>query len=144
MPYVQRNNQALIIGSFANLQPGYAEEEIADDAAELLVFLNPPTDAIKSIQTEIQKALDQTARSHQYDDIKSACAYASPTPAVPEDNPNFAGCERFRTEGNALQAWMSLTWAMCYSYLATVQGGTNPMPTPSEAVAMMPAFTWPD
>jgi hypothetical protein len=99
--------------------------------------------AVPSIVAELQVTLDAKAKERGYDDIKSACAYASPTPAVTEENPNFAGCEKFRIEGNALQAWMSLTWAMCYAYLATVQAGTNPMPTPEEAVAMMPEFTWP-
>jgi hypothetical protein len=103
-----------------------------------------PTKAIPLVQTALQERLDAKARERQYDDIKSACAYASSLPAVAEDNPNFATCEKFRNEGNALQAWMSLTWAMCYSYLASVQAGTNPMPTAGEAVALMPEFTWPD
>jgi hypothetical protein len=104
--------------------------------------LNPAA-AIASVQTEIQAALDTMAQSHGYDDIKSACAYAAPAAVVASTDPNFALCEKFRLEGNALQIWMSLTWAACYAYLATVNAGTNPMPTPAQAVAMIPAFTWP-
>lgn len=34
MPYVQRDGQGAIVGRFARPQPGYAEEFVADDAAE--------------------------------------------------------------------------------------------------------------
>ena len=91
----------------------------------------------------IQKVLDATAQSRGYTDIKAACAYASSTPFVGSDPVSFLQ-EKFRIEGNALQSWMSLTWATAYTYLATVKAGTNPMPTPDQAVALMPTFTWPD
>ena len=35
MPYVQRDNNGKIIGSFSNSQPGFAEEWVEDSAAEL-------------------------------------------------------------------------------------------------------------
>lgn len=97
-----------------------------------------------AIEVAIQEALDAIAQKCNYDNIKSACAYASTMPWVPDTDPHFAMCEKFRRQGNYAQNRMSLTWAMCYSYLATVQAGTNPMPTPAEAVAMMPQFIWPD
>lgn len=114
------------------------------DAA--LAALREPTPAQVQAANEvaIQTALDAKAQSRGYTDIKSACAYASTVPSVPSANANFAVCEKFRLEGNALQSWMSLTWATAYAYLATVTAGTNPMPTAAEAVAMIPAFTWPD
>lgn len=96
------------------------------------------------IQQKIQGALDAIAQSRGYDNIKSACAYASSAPWVPDTDPNFDMCEKFRRQGNYAQNRMSLTWAMCYAHLATVQAGTNPMPTPAEAVAMMPEFNWPE
>jgi len=92
----------------------------------------------------IQNALDTVAKSRGYVDIKSACAYASPTSLVPSTDSHFDMCEKFRKEGNALQMWMAVTWASAYTYLATVTAGTNPMPTVTEAVALMPTFTWPD
>lgn len=101
-------------------------------------------DLISANEIAIQSALDTKAQSRGYSNIKSACAYASVTPAVTSTDDHFAVCERFRKEGNALQAWMSLTWATAYAYIATVQSGTNLMPTPEQAVAMIPAFTWPD
>ncbi|MBY5698515.1 hypothetical protein [Rhizobium leguminosarum] len=42
MPYVQRDEQGNIIGVYANLQPGYAEEFLPDDDQDLLAYLSPP------------------------------------------------------------------------------------------------------
>jgi len=106
----------------------------------------PPTDA--QLQADgavaIQKVLEALAKQRGYDSLASACKYAAAAPVVPADDPTFELCEKFRREGNALQAYAARVWAKSYLYLATVEAGTNPMPTPEEAVAMMPAFTWPD
>ena len=99
---------------------------------------------IKGITDKLEEAMDAKAAERNYDDILSAISYASQTPAVPADNPNFSTCEKFRLEANALLAWRSLVYATCYAVLAQVQAGQVPMPTPDEAVAMMPPFTWPD
>lgn len=44
MRYVQRDGQAKIIADFANAQPGYAEEQIDEAAAEFIAYRNPPAD----------------------------------------------------------------------------------------------------
>lgn len=88
----------------------------------------------------IQLVLDSKAQERGYSNIKSACAFASATPAVYSDDPHFAICERFRIEGNALQSWMTRTWATIYAYIASA----SPMLTPDQAVALMPAFAWPE
>ena len=108
------------------------------------VLALPVPNPIIANETAIQDALDAKARERGYSDIKSACAYSSTVAAVSIDDINFIQCERFRVEGNALQAWMSITWASAYTYLETVKAGTNPMPTLEQAVALMPTFTWPD
>jgi hypothetical protein len=97
-----------------------------------------------TISAAVQAALNVLARSRGYDDCTSVCSYASDTPALAESDPNFALCEKFRLEGNAFKAYRAKVWALNYAYLATVAAGTNEMPTPKDAVAMMPAFTWPD
>lgn len=43
MPFIQRK-EGEICGVFANLQPGYAEEELPEDSQEIRDFLNPPKD----------------------------------------------------------------------------------------------------
>jgi hypothetical protein len=112
-----------------------------------LVFIDPAATTAGQIaanEAAIQAALDAMAQERGYDDIKAASDYASDTPAVPSSDPHFALCEKFRLEGNALKSWRSTTWAASIIYLATVNAGTNPMPTPAQAVAMMPTFVWPD
>ena len=42
MPYVERRNGA-VAGLYANPQPGYAEEFLADDHPEVVAFTRPPT-----------------------------------------------------------------------------------------------------
>jgi len=36
--YVQRDRDGTLIGHFANLQPGYAEEEVPDDHPDILAW----------------------------------------------------------------------------------------------------------
>ena len=107
-------------------------------------YIAPISDKTKAIEAALQSALDAKAQERGYDDIKAASDYAADMPAVPSSDPHFALCEKFRLEGNALKSWRSTTWAASILYLATVNAGTNPMPTPDQAVAMMPPFTWPD
>lgn len=42
MPYVQRDGSGTIIGCFANLQVGLAEELLSPNDASLIAFLNAP------------------------------------------------------------------------------------------------------
>lgn len=41
MAYVERSN-GVIVGVYANPQPGYAEEKVADDSPEVAAFFSPP------------------------------------------------------------------------------------------------------
>lgn len=41
MPYVQRQS-GRVVGEFANPQPGFAEDFLADDHADVKAFRNPP------------------------------------------------------------------------------------------------------
>lgn len=99
---------------------------------------------LKQGAVAIQQAMDAVAQTRGYDDIRSACAYANPAPIIDATSPLFERCERFRAEGNALQKWMAQTWASAYAYLELVEKGQKPMPTPDEAVAMIPVFIWSD
>jgi len=53
----------------------------------------------------VQARLDTHAQSWGYDNIFTACTYAD-EPAVPQ----------FQAEGQALRAWRSATWAVCYAH----------------------------
>ena len=43
MPWVQRDASGAINGIYANAQPGYANEFLADNDPTVVAFLNPPT-----------------------------------------------------------------------------------------------------
>jgi hypothetical protein len=48
MPYVQRE-EGTIVGTFSNVQKGFAEEFLPDDNPEVVAFLNPPPPPIESV-----------------------------------------------------------------------------------------------
>lgn len=96
--------------------PGFAW--VHDDWAET-------PEAIKArLTNDVQRYLDDTARSSGYDDIKSAVTYAD-EPAV----------TKFQIEGQAFRAWRSHIWEACYQLLAEVEAGTRPVPTKAELLA---------
>lgn len=86
---------------------------------------------IKSYTADIQKRLDEFAQSRGYDDILSACTYATST--VP----------KFKAEGQCCVDARDATWAKCYTVLADVQSGARPMPTKAELLAELPVLAWP-
>lgn len=46
--YVLRNSEGAIIGAFANLQPGIAEEYLSQDDQELIDAIKSITDPVKA------------------------------------------------------------------------------------------------
>lgn len=93
----------------------------------------PPTQAeIQARMTDaVQNYLDQTARTHGYDGILSACSYAT------DSHPPFAA------EGKACVDWRGQVWATCYALLTQVDAGTIPIPTLDELIAQLPKMEWP-
>lgn len=94
---------------------------------------DPPTAAdIQSALTDaVQRHLDDTARTHGYDGILSACTYATDT------HPPF------QAEGQACVSWRGAVWSTCYQLMAEVQAGTRAVPTEAELIALLPAMVWP-
>lgn len=94
----------------------------------------PPTteDRVAANVAAIQAELDRQARLKGYDDIVSACSYASGD----ADDP-------FQAEGKKFLKWRGQVWAQAYAVLAEVQAGQRALPTPEEAVASMPTLVLP-
>lgn len=93
----------------------------------------PTPQQIEDLFTEnIQRRLDDFARTRNYDNILSACTYATSTVV------------KFKTEGQACVNLRDATWAAAYGILANVQAGKRPMPTSiSDIEADLPAAVWP-
>lgn len=110
-------------------------EPISDaQAKEILAQMKELTqDQIEATFTAaIQLRLDAFAHTRNYDNILSACTYA--TSAIP----------KFRDEGQACVNLRDATWAAAYAILAKVQAGQHPMPTSlADIEADLPALEWP-
>lgn len=52
--FVQRDTGKVIVGVYANPQPGYAVEAIADDHADVVAFRNPPAPAPKTAADKLK------------------------------------------------------------------------------------------
>lgn len=86
---------------------------------------------IGSLTAAVQKHLDDTARTRNYDGILSLCSYAS------------SADTKFGPEGRAGVAWRDAVWASCYSILGDVRAGLRLAPTEADLLAALPAMVWP-
>ena len=88
------------------------------------------------IQTEIanrvQQRLDSFAQTRNYDNILSACTYA--TSKIP----------KFQAEGQACVDMRDTAWNILYSLIAEVALGTKPMPNSyTDIESLLPPLIWP-
>jgi len=100
--------------------------------AEEIAALPVPSKAeqIAANVAAIEAEMNRQAALRNYDNIKSAALRAGyPGP--------------FHDEGVAYATWMDDCYAKAYEVLAEVEAGERPMPTPEEAVAMMPPLVLP-
>lgn len=124
----------------ASLQWVDAPDDVSHDTHEFVggvVAVKPPPppptpeQIIAALTNAVQRHLDSTARTRNYDGILSLCSYAASA------NPKFG------PEGLAGVAWRDAVWAACYAILADVQGGQRAVPTADELLAELPAMVWP-
>lgn len=106
---------------------------IAANATEIpyTVVPRPADQIVANLTAVVQKHLDDTARTRNYDGILSLCSYAASA------NPQFG------PEGLAGVAWRDAVWAACYSILADVQAGQRTVPTADQLLAELPTMVWP-
>ena len=86
----------------------------------------------KQLTDAVQCYMDAKAKERNYDNILTACTYAT------DPNPKFAA------EGQACVEWRSKVWASCYTILAEVLAGEREIPTPEELLAELPQLVWPE
>ena len=94
----------------------------------------PPSNEqiIASLTAQIQKRLDDFAKTRNYDGILSACTYATST--VP----------KFSTEGQYCVQARDATWAAGYVLMDEILAGTRPVPSSiSDIESELPELAWP-
>lgn len=100
------------------------------------ILQDPPPPTPEQIMAECvnltQKRLDDFARTRNYDNILSACTYATST--VP----------KFAAEGQYCVAARDNTWATLYQVLAEVEAGTRQIPSGyADIEPLLPVLEWP-
>lgn len=86
----------------------------------------PPGPAQADYIAAVQSHLDTAARAKGYDNILSACSYASV--------PNL-----FQAESIAFLEWRSACWQTCHGVLVAVESQLRTQPTISELIGELPA-----
>jgi hypothetical protein len=80
----------------------------------------------------IQRHLDATAQTRNYDSIHTAVGYRG------DPNPVFDA------EAQALFTWRSSVWTAGLAIMADVAAEVRPMPSEAQIISELPAMTWPD
>jgi len=87
---------------------------------------------IAEYKDAIQKHLDAFARTRGYNNIMSACTYATST------------APKLAAEGQYAIEARDATWAKFYEVLAAAEAGSRPMPTLDELLVELPVLVWPN
>lgn len=103
----------------------------ARDGVELIPPAPPAPPQVPDYVSAVQKMLDAKAQERRYDNILSACTYA--TSSKP----------KFQAEGQACVAWRDAVWEKCYQLMADVDSGSLAQPAIDELLAMLPSMEWP-
>jgi hypothetical protein len=98
-------------------------EEVQDNIAAI----------INDVKINTQNRLDSFAQTRDYDNVLSACTYAT-SPVT-----------KFQIEGQYCVDMRSETWNVLYQILSDVQNNVRPMPESySDIEPELPALTWPN
>lgn len=81
-------------------------------------------------ESAIQAHLDATAQSRGYDNMISACSYASGT------HPKFS------VEGRDCLAWRSSVWEAAFQIMTDVRAGVRPLPSLQQVMTELPPMVW--
>lgn len=97
----------------------------------IFLFYGPEFDKRKkAIVDAVQKMMDETAQSRNYDDIFTAISYKDST------------VESFRNEALACLEWRDNVWVTCYAILNDVVTMKRDLPELDEILAELPTINW--
>lgn len=114
----------------ASLLSSWPQDARLATQQEIDAIQNPPKSfeqISKEFEGAIQQYLDSRAKAAGYDNILSACSYAS------APNP-------FQTESISFVVWRGNVWAYCYQELAKVSSGARILPTVEEIISELPVL----
>lgn len=110
---------------------GVVRDATPEENAEIESRNVPTPPTVPEYVAAVQAMLDAKARERNYDNILSACTYATSTNA------------KFQAEGQACVEWRDDVWAKCYELMAQVEAHVQPQPTLADLLAMLPPMVWP-
>lgn len=84
----------------------------------------------KDIVDAVQKLMDDTAKTRNYDDIFTAISYKD------------SAVEKFKKEAEACLAWRDLVWVTCYEILDEVVTLKRELPSLEEILEELPKIDW--
>jgi hypothetical protein len=114
------------------LDSGVVREATPEEAAEIEARqVEAAKPAVPQYVAAVQAMLDAKAQERHYDNILSACTYATSTNA------------KFQAEGQACVEWRDAVWAECYALMDKVMSHMQPQPSVEELLAMLPPMVWP-
>ncbi len=85
---------------------------------------------IATLTDAVQTFMDNTVRTRNYDNLLSACTYA--TSVHPP----------FQNEGQACVEWRDNVWMHCYQVMGEALAGIRTIPSESELIASLPTLNW--
>lgn len=126
-----------LVEKVVELEPSLIDGELVQQWSVVPLTDEEKATAARAVQNDIvtntQKRLDDFARTRNYDNILSACTYATST--VP----------KFAAEGQYCVNARDSTWATLYQVMAEVQAGTRPMPSGyADIEPLLPVLEWPE
>ena len=89
-----------------------------------------PEQIIKVYEDAVQKHLDATAQSRDYDNTYTCLSYLSSTD------------ETWHREANIFNAWRDRVWRKCHEILNAVMQEGFPPPTVDELINQLPKIEW--
>lgn len=108
-----------------------AADYVEHAALQAEMLAQEPIRIRNEITGQVQQRLDNFARTRNYDNILSACTYA--TSNVP----------KFAQEGQRCVNLRDATWNAMYVYISEVEAGTRPMPTGyADVEPLLPTLSW--
>ena len=121
----------LLIGNVDGKQ--YIKDPVSGEYVEEPPYIAPePTEEEiqQQLTAAVQSYMDKTVQTRNYDNIHTACTYATSTDHV------------FAAEGLACVKWRDAVWRKCYAILAEVKAEKRAIPTVEELLAELPILEW--